>query len=109
MKRFRQSLAGQNRDSRLGVSFVEDSEDEDEVRGQQPRRGFGRRSHEPADIMVSMAKVEVCFHMYSGHPKYDNGNVERYKVNAWCTRLEMVASSAGWNSRAQAATKVSAE
>ena len=53
-----------------------------------------------------MAKAEVGLHMYSGHPKdtrYDEGNVERYTADAWCTRLEMVASSAGWNSRAQAA------
>ena len=45
-----------------------------------------------------MAKAEVGLHMYSGHPKdtrYDDGNVERYTADAWCTRLEMVASSAG--------------
>ena len=105
MKRFRQSFARQNRDSGVGVSFVEDSEEEDEVRG-QPRRSLGRRSFQPADIIVSMAKAEVGLHMYSGHPKdtrYDEGNVERYTADAWCTRLEMVASSAGWNARAQAA------
>ena len=42
----------------------------------------------------------------SGHPKdtrYDDGNIERYTADAWCTRLEMVASSAGWNSKAHAA------
>ena len=53
-----------------------------------------------------MAKAEVGLHMYSGHPKdtwYDNGNVERYTVDGWGTILEMVTSSAGWNSRAQAA------
>ena len=106
MKRFRQSLAGQNRDSGVGVTFVEDSKEEDEVKG-QPRRSLGRRTYQPADIIISMAKAEVGLHMYSGHPKdtrYDNGNVERYTVDAWCTRLEMVTSSAGWNSRAQAAS-----
>ena len=29
--------------------------------------------------------------------------MERYMAGAWCTRLEMVASSAGWNSKTQAA------
>ena len=67
MKRFRQSFARQNRDSGVGVSFVEESEDEDEVRD-QPRRSLGRRSHQPTDITVRMAKAEVGLHMYSGHP-----------------------------------------
>ena len=105
MKRFRQSFARQNRDSGVGVSFVDESEDEDEVRD-QPRRSLGRRSHQPADISVRMAKAEVGLHMYSGHPKdtrYNDGNVERYTADAWCTRLEMVASSAGWSSKVQAA------
>ena len=65
MKRLCQSLAGQNRDPGVGVSFIKDSEDKDEVRDQQTRTNFERRSHQPADIIFSMAKAEVGLHMYS--------------------------------------------
>ena len=97
MHKFRRSQ--RDRESGLGASFVE-SEDEFE---DPPARGRGK---DQETITCTMAKAEVSLHMYSGYPKdtrYDVGAIERYTAEAWCSRLEMVASSAGWSEKSQAA------